>query len=61
MEKEKKEDKPTAQTTFEGKVNAYGFIHLPKGLRQAWDIQKGTEQAVTIEITAENALIVRRA
>ena len=50
-----------SQTTFKGKVNKYAFIHLDKSLREAWGITRGTEQPVTIEITAEGALIIRKA
>ena len=46
---------------FEGKINKYGFIHFGKPLMEAWQLSKGTEQPVTIELTAEGALIIRKA
>ena len=69
MEKKKVDKNPAdetlhaeeAQTTFKGKLNKYTFIHLPKTLREAWNIQKGTERPVTLELTAEGALIIRKA
>jgi hypothetical protein len=72
MAKKKKADKHPAdealhaeeaqiQTTFEGKVNKYGFIHLSKRVREAWGVTKGTEQPITIELTDDNALIIRKA
>ncbi|MFQ6068808.1 MAG: hypothetical protein ACE5KD_04605 [Candidatus Bathyarchaeia archaeon] len=65
----KKENKPAdealhteeAQTTFSSKINKWGFIHLNKQIRNAWGITKGTEQTVTIELTAEGSLIIRKA
>ena len=65
MENKKKADKPAdetlhteeAQTTFEGKVNKYGFIHLKKPLMEAWSLTKGIEQPITIEITEGNLVI----
>jgi len=56
MEKKNREK----QATFTGKVNTYSFIHLPKKLREAWGITKGTEQPITIELTTEGALIIRK-
>lgn len=50
-----------AQTTFKGEVNAYGFIHLNRGVREAWGIQRGEKTPITIEINAEDALIIRKA
>lgn len=58
-EAEPKPEEP--QTTFKGKVNAYGFIHLNKKLQKAWDITKGTKYPLTIELTAEGNLILRKA
>jgi len=55
MEKKNKE-----KQAFKGKVNTYCFIHLPKKLREAWGITKGTEQPITIELTTEGALIIRK-
>ena len=68
MNKKKNEDKPAdealhkteTQKVFKGKINAYAFLHLPKPLRKSWGITKGTEQAVSIELTSENALIIRK-
>ena len=68
MENKKKADKPAdealheneAQATFKGKINKYGFLHFGKGLMQAWNLIKGTEQPVTIELTPEGALIFRK-
>ena len=45
---------------FEGKINKYGFLHFGKPLVEAWQLSKGTEQPVTIELTAEGALIIRK-
>lgn len=56
----KKQDKPTPQTTFEAKINKYGFLHFGKPLMKAWNLTKGTEQPVTIEITTEGSLIIRK-
>ena len=76
MEKKKKKDKPaddalhaeeaqatppTEPTIFEGKVNRFAFIHLNKALRDAWGITKGTEQVIIIELTAEDALLIKKA
>lgn len=57
--KMKKKNRET-QTTFLGKVNTYCFIHLPKKLREAWGITKGTEQRITIELTTDGTLIIRK-
>ena len=69
MAKENKSDKPAdetlheteAQTTFEAKVNKYAFIHLPKSLREAWGLTKGTEQVISIDLTSEGNLVIKKA
>ena len=52
---------PTKPATFKGKVNKYAFIHLDKSIREAWGITKGTEQPISIELTAEGNLVIRKA
>jgi len=61
----KKADKPAGetqatQTTFEAKINKYGFLHFGKSLMEAWNLTKGTEQPVTVELTDEGSLIIRK-
>ena len=51
---------PTEPAIFKGKVNKYCFIHLGKSLREAWNFTKGTEQPITIELTAEGNLVVKK-
>ena len=45
---------------FEGKINKYGFLHFNKPLREAWGVQKGNEYPITIELTAEGNLVVKK-
>jgi len=58
------EDMEGGSKFFKGKVNAYGFIHLTKKLMEAWDIQKDGNKfeitQVTIELTVDCALIIRK-
>ena len=65
MEKKKKVDEALhaekAQTTFEAKVNKYGFLHFGKAIMKAWNLSKGTEQPVTIELTPDDVLTIRKA
>ena len=42
---------------FQGKINKYGFLHFSKGLVQAWNLSKGVEQPVTIELIEDNFVI----
>lgn len=61
----KKADKPTeeaqpTQTTFEAKINKYGFLHFGKPLMEAWQLSKGVEQPVAVELTPEGSLIIRK-
>ena len=55
------EEAQLTKTTFKGKVNKYCFIHLKKPVMEAWGIKKGVEQPITIEITAEGNLRIRKA
>lgn len=62
MEKKVKESKQPEEvrTTFRGKVSKYGFLHFGKPLAKAWGLTKGTEQPITIELTTDGALIIRK-
>ena len=42
---------------FQGKINKYGFLHFGKALMQAWNLSKGTEQPVTIELVEDDLVI----
>lgn len=50
----------TEQTTFEGKINKYGFMHIEKALYEALGWQKGVDIKVKITRTA-NGIAVERA
>ena len=50
----------TEQTTFEGKINKYGFMHIEKALYEALGWAKGEDIAVKITKTA-NGITVERA
>jgi len=52
--------KENEQTTFEGKINKYGFLHIEKALYEALGWQKGLDIAVKITKTA-NGIAVERA
>jgi hypothetical protein len=52
--------KETEQTTFEGKINKYGFMHIEKALYEALGWKKGVDIAVKITKTA-NGITVERA
>ena len=54
------EEAQLTKTTFKGKVNKYGFIFLDRHVQAAWGITKGVEQPVTVELTAEGDLIIRK-
>jgi hypothetical protein len=56
---EKKVEKPE-QTTFEGKINKYGFLHIEKALYEALGWEKGEDIKVKITKT-ENGIAVERA
>ena len=45
---------------FQGKINKYGFIFLPKSIRESWGITKGVEYPLAIMLTAEGTLIIRK-
>ena len=68
MENKKKTDKSAdealhakeTQMTFKSKVNKYGFLHFGKPLMEAWQLSKGVEQPVAIELTSEDSLIIRK-
>jgi hypothetical protein len=55
-----KKAKETEQTTFEGKINKYGFMHIEKALYEALGWPKGVDIAVKITKTA-NGIAVERA
>lgn len=45
---------------FQGKVNKYGFLHFGKNLMEAWGITKGVEQPITIELTVDGNLVIKK-
>lgn len=50
----------TEQTTFEGKINKYGFVHIKKALYEALGWTKGEDIKVKITKTS-NGIAVERA
>jgi len=47
----------TEQTTFEGKINKYGFLHIEKALYEALGWTKGVDIAVKITRTANGIAV----
>jgi len=52
--------KETEQTTFEGKINKYGFLHIEKALYEALGWTKGEDIPVKITRTV-NGIAIERA
>ena len=42
------------------KANKYGFIRLTKPAKEPWSKKKGIERIITIEITTEDNLRIKR-
>ena len=55
-----KKAKETEQTTFEGKINKYGFLHFGKNLMETLGWQKGVDIGVKITKN-DKGIIVERA
>lgn len=54
-----KKAKETEQTTFEGKINKYGFLHFSKELYESLGWAKGEDIAVKITKTANRIAVER--